>query len=125
MAIPNFPAVDATNKRIPNPSTPISESFKTMTASIQFDAGFEQRRKKGATLSIFQLEYKVLTNSQYVTLRNFFLDCTDVVSFAWTHPISKTVYKCKFDANSFSGQSMSHNGKVQLWSCKFNIQQVL
>lgn len=121
----DFPVVtNIEHKRIPNPSTPIQEGFTVSTASIKFDSGHEQSRKKGATLSTFQLNYTVLSDDAYQTIRSFFLSCTNVVSFNWTHPISKVVYKCKFDGSSFGGTTIGNNGQKNLWTCKFNITEV-
>jgi hypothetical protein len=126
MSTPVYPTFDSTGKEIPRPSMPLKETPKPNSIIFVADSGHEERRKKGDTLFMWDIDYPVLTTAMYNTIRDFYITNTDVVSFNWTHPVSKTVYLVRFESQTpFAASQFSHNTKTCLWSLQFRLTQVL
>lgn len=100
---------DATTPRLPNCSRPIKESIKQDSLVVSFDSGHEQRRTKSDPKRIFEVTYAALTQNEYATIRDFFLQVTNVTPFTWTHPVEKTVYLVRFDMDTFTGEHFQHS----------------
>lgn len=110
--------------RIPNCSRPLQEGFKASTITFTADSGHEQRRQRSNTKRTFQPTYIVLTLDQYRTIRDFFLQVTNVNSFSWTHPIEGTVLIVKFAMDTFSGENFGHGPTGPLYKLQLSLEQV-
>jgi phage-related protein len=111
-------------KPIPNCSRPLQEGIKTSTIAFTADSGHEQRRQKAAPKRTFQPVYNVLTLDQYRTLRDFFMQMTDVHSFTWEHPVEKTTFLVKFTMDTFAGENIGHGPSGALYKLQLQLEQV-
>ena len=108
---------------VPNPSRPLSEGIKANTITFAADSGHEQRRSRSNSKRTFSLNYIVLTADQYKTLRDFYMNVTNVNAFAWTHPIEKTVLNVKFAMDTFSGENFEHNAQGPLYKLQLSLEE--
>lgn len=105
------------------PSRPISEGFETSQLIQQFDAGAEQRRKKGETRLTFDLSFVVLEEAAWKVLRAFFIARGQVESFNWFHPVYRETYIVRFNG-PLQGKNIGHNAKTSLWEASCKLLQV-
>lgn len=112
-------------QRIPNPSLPLTEGWKTSALSIEFDAGNSQRRVKAPPKRTFQLTYNVLTADQYKTIRDFYLVNLTVYAFTWIHPVEGTSLSMRFTNDTFNGENFAFGPKGALYKLQLTIEQDL
>jgi len=128
--MPDFPTkvavkYDVNQPPIPNCSMPIKEGYKVSTLIQTFDSSHEQRRTKAAPRRTFDLQYLVLKKNEYFTIRDFFLENTNVTAFKWIHPIEKEALLVRFDMDLFTGTYSKHTSFNQpLYELQIRLIQV-
>jgi phage-related protein len=110
--------------RIPNPSRPFNEGIKTNTITFMSDSGHEQRRQRGNSKRVFDLTFAVLSKDQYFTIRDFFMQVTNVNAFLWLHPIEKTQILVKFAMDTFAGSNKGHGPAGPWYELQVKLEQV-
>lgn len=99
---------DVAKAKLPNPSFPIRESIKANSLMFESSSGYEQRRKRGQSKLIYELTYNVLKYAEWKTLRDFFLEKTNVEPFIWRHPVDKQDILVRFDQDTWTSEYFSH-----------------
>ena len=112
---------------MPHPAKPIPETLKTNNLILQFDSGYEQRRKKSPPRKGFELTYPLLEKEAYDILSNFYLAVGgNLDTFSWTHPVSKITYNVRFDMDTFQGEyHTTTSNNTHYWKVSVKLLQVL
>lgn len=88
----NFPTIDKP------PYGGISEEYEDNSLISEFEDGSQQSRKKFTrSRRTFKLAWKILTDTEYRTLRNFIVNqaCHAANVFNWTHPLTNEVVEVR------------------------------
>jgi len=122
-----YPTTDTTTgKPMPNCSLPISYGIKSNNISFMSDSGIEEVRPKGRLKQTFDFSYKALTDTQYKTLKDFYIARKGSYSaFKWTDPVSKEEFTVRFKMEAFAAKSFAHNFKTPLYSLDVQLEEVL
>lgn len=112
-----------TSLPIPRPSRPLKESVKTSTLIYEADSGHTQRRIKAPPRKIFDIQYNVLPQACYETIRNFYIaKAGQVQAFRWIHPVNKTGYTVRFDQEVLQGEPLGFHDKFgELYKLSFRL----
>lgn len=129
MPVLEFPKVVAeqyktAGESIPNPSRPFKEGIKSSTIVFTADSGHEQRRERANPKRTFEPSWNILTQDQYLTIRDFFLVVLNSKPFLWTHPIEKTKYLVRFTNEIFQGENKGHGPKGPWYTLNLSLLQV-
>ena len=88
---------------IQSPAYPLGESSFKRQIRVPFESGHVHSRA-GATVArkIWQLNWKMLPESEYQTLLTFF-EANIGGTFSWTHPVTETTYTVRFAEDTLQG----------------------
>lgn len=120
-----YPTATAAGKPLPRPSRPVNFGIKTNVLTVAFDSGSEQRRVKSRPRRTFDFQYNVLSEDEYVTIREFFLAVQNCYAFYWTDPLDQIKYTVKFAMDTFNGVYKYHAHKGPYYELQIKLEQVL
>jgi len=107
------------------PSVPIKEATEDPVIKSDFEAGYVHTRARYTRFRHqFTIKYDNMPNADKVTL-DAFCDTVhgSVTSFAWTHPLTSTVYTVRFDKRP-QFESGEYDGTGYVWNTEFTFVEV-
>ena len=106
-----------------NPSFPLDETAEYRTLKSPSEDGYTITRPQWTkSKKSWHIVYKVLSNSDYTSLKTFFLDSAKggALSFNWTNPQDSIAYEVRFKDDSLKASYIIDN----YWDVEFDLEQV-
>lgn len=119
-----YPTLDRyTGNPLPNGSRPITYGVKANSLVMEFDGGTSQRRAKSQPKTTIEFKYNALSQTEYRTLRDFFLLVTNVQPFTYIDPLEKQPYRVTFNQDVFAATNQGHGPAGAYYSLEVKLVQ--
>lgn len=99
----------------------IEEKDYTPQIKTESEANYVQSRRRGTrSRMLFKLTWESMSTTDYELLKAAVR--TDMGStFSWTHPLTSTVYECRYSSDGVQGRARA--GRVGSWTVSVEIEE--